>query len=44
LRARIPATGPLNGQQEFIFAAADAVPVTESPAPHGSRTTDHERR
>ena len=44
LRARIPATGLLTGQHEFIFSVSDAVPVTESPTLHGARTTDHEPR
>jgi spermidine/putrescine transport system ATP-binding protein len=29
LRARIPARGPLSGEHEFVFSAADAVRVTE---------------
>jgi ABC-type Fe3+/spermidine/putrescine transport system ATPase subunit len=37
LRARIPASGPLSGEHEFVFSAADAVSVAESPAPDGSR-------
>ncbi len=44
LRARIPASGPLTGEHEFIFSASDAVPVTESPAPHESLATDREPR
>lgn len=44
LRARIPATGPLTGQHEFAFSAADAVPVTESPTTPGPRPTDHAPR
>jgi putative spermidine/putrescine transport system ATP-binding protein len=44
LRARIPAAGPLTGQHEFIFSAADAIPVTESPTLHGQRATDREPR
>jgi spermidine/putrescine transport system ATP-binding protein len=44
LRARIPASGPLSGEHEFLFSASDAVPVTESCAPHGSPATDHEPR
>ncbi len=44
LRARIPASGPLSGEREFIFSASDAVPVTECPAPHGSLATDREPR
>src|SRR5216683_887366 len=44
LRARIPATGPLSGEHEFVFSAAEAVPVTESPTARGSRPSDHERR
>jgi ABC-type Fe3+/spermidine/putrescine transport system ATPase subunit len=39
LRARIPASGPLTGEHEFVFSAADAVCVAESPAPDGSRAT-----
>ena len=41
LRARIQASGPLTGEHEFVFYAADAVPVTESPAPRGSPATTH---
>jgi len=41
LRARIPASGPLTGEHEFVFSASDAVPVTESPAAHGARVADH---
>ncbi len=44
LRARIPASGPLDGEREFIFSASDAVPVTESPAAYGERVADHEPR
>jgi ABC-type Fe3+/spermidine/putrescine transport system ATPase subunit len=44
LRARIPASGPLTGEHEFIFSASDAVPLTESPAAHGSRATDYNPR
>jgi len=44
LRARIPATGPLTGEHEFVFSAANAVPVTESTAAHGSRATNREPR
>jgi spermidine/putrescine transport system ATP-binding protein len=44
LRARIPVTGPLTGQHEFIFSASDAIPVTESPTLHGPRATDREPR
>jgi len=44
LRARIPATGPLTGEHEFVFSAADAVPVTESPTAHEPRATDHKPR
>jgi hypothetical protein len=29
LRARIPATGPLGGQHEFVFSADDAIAVSE---------------
>jgi len=39
LRARIPASDPLTGEHEFVFAAVAAVPVTESPAPDRSRAT-----
>jgi putative spermidine/putrescine transport system ATP-binding protein len=42
LRARIPATGPLTGEHEFVFSAADAVPVTDSPAARGSRAAPGE--
>jgi ABC-type Fe3+/spermidine/putrescine transport system ATPase subunit len=42
LRARIPATGPLTGEHEFVFSAADAVPVADSPAVRGSRTVQGE--
>jgi ABC-type Fe3+/spermidine/putrescine transport system ATPase subunit len=41
LRARIPASGPLTGEHEFVFSAAAAVPVTESPAPDRSRAAAH---
>ena len=41
LRARIPAAGPLTGEHEFAFYSTDAVPVTESPAPDGSRSATH---
>ena len=44
LRARIPVSGPLIGEHEFVFSCAEAVPVTESPAAHGSRATHRERR
>ncbi len=44
LRARIQASGPLTGEHEFVFSAADAVPVTESRAAPGSRTTNREPR
>jgi ABC-type Fe3+/spermidine/putrescine transport system ATPase subunit len=44
LRARIPASGPLSGEHEFIFSASDAVRITESPARHGSLATDREPR
>jgi putative spermidine/putrescine transport system ATP-binding protein len=43
LRARIPASGPLDGEHEFVFNAADAVRVTESPDARGSRPKDHQR-
>jgi putative spermidine/putrescine transport system ATP-binding protein len=42
LRARIPASGPLTGEHEFIFSAAEAVPLTETRATNGSRAADHE--
>jgi hypothetical protein len=29
LRVRIPACGPLSGQHEFVFSAADAIRVRE---------------
>ena len=32
IRARIPSTGPLSGEQEFEFAAADAIRVREAGA------------
>ncbi|HLZ92309.1 MAG TPA: ABC transporter ATP-binding protein [Candidatus Acidoferrum sp.] len=32
VRARIPVSGPLSGEHEFIFSAADAVRVSESAA------------
>ena len=41
LRARIPASGPLTGEHEFVFSANDAIPVTEAPAAHGARVADH---
>jgi putative spermidine/putrescine transport system ATP-binding protein len=44
LRARIPASGPLAGEHEFVFSAADAVPVAESSGPQGAATTDHQSR
>ncbi len=40
LRVRIPASGPLTGEHEFVFSAADAISVTESPDNHGSRPKD----
>jgi putative spermidine/putrescine transport system ATP-binding protein len=42
LRARIPVTGPLSGQHDFVFAAADAIPVTESRTAYKSPTTNYE--
>ena len=44
LRARIPASGPLSGEHDFVFSAADAIPVFESPSAHGERATHHEPR
>ena len=44
LRARIPATGPLTGEHQFVFSPAEAVPVTESSTARGSRPTDHKPR
>jgi ABC-type Fe3+/spermidine/putrescine transport system ATPase subunit len=44
LRARIPASGPLSAEQEFIFSAGDAVLVTESSVAHASRAADPEPR
>ncbi|HXN53455.1 MAG TPA: ABC transporter ATP-binding protein [Candidatus Acidoferrum sp.] len=44
LRARIPASGPLTGQHEFVFSADYAVPVTESPTAHASRAMGREPR
>lgn len=40
LRARIPASGPLTGEHEFVFSAKDAVRVTESADAHETRRTD----
>jgi len=42
LRVRIPASGPLTGEREFVFSAADAVRVTESSDAHASPSKDHE--
>jgi len=44
LRARIPASGPLTGEHEFVFSANDAIRVIESHVAQGSRATDHELR
>jgi len=40
LRARIPAMGPLSGEHEFVFSAADAVLVIESSAARGPRAAN----
>jgi ABC-type Fe3+/spermidine/putrescine transport system ATPase subunit len=40
LRARIPASGPITGEHEFVFSAIDAVPVTESSAARGPRVAN----
>jgi spermidine/putrescine transport system ATP-binding protein len=40
LRARIPASGPLAGEHEFVFSASEAVHVAESPDAHASRPRD----
>jgi len=40
LRARIPASGPLSGEHEFLFSASDAVLVAESSAAHWPRAAD----
>jgi len=40
LRARIPASGPLNGVHEFVFSASDAVRVSESPDAEKLRAKD----
>jgi ABC-type Fe3+/spermidine/putrescine transport system ATPase subunit len=42
LRARIAAGGPLTGEHEFVFAAEDAIPVTESPVLRSSQTAANE--
>ena len=42
LRARVPPAGPLTGEREFFFSAADAIPVSESPAVAPSDKSDHE--
>jgi hypothetical protein len=41
LRARIPASGPLTGEREFVFCASDAVVVTESAAAQKSLAGGH---
>jgi putative spermidine/putrescine transport system ATP-binding protein len=41
LRARIPVTGPLRGQHDFVFSAVDAIPVTESRTSHKSPATNY---
>ena len=40
LRARIPASDPLTDDHEFVFSAADAVPVTESSAARAQRVAN----
>ena len=40
LRARIPASGPITGEHEFVFSAADAVPVTDSSAARAQRAAN----
>jgi spermidine/putrescine ABC transporter ATP-binding subunit len=40
VRARIPASGPLTGEHEFVFSTADAVPVAESSAARAQRAGD----
>jgi ABC-type Fe3+/spermidine/putrescine transport system ATPase subunit len=37
LRARISSAGPLTGEHEFAFSAADAVAVSESPQERGTQ-------
>ena len=39
LRARIPAAGPLAGQQEFVFSAGDAIAVNEPGSASSSQFT-----
>jgi ABC-type Fe3+/spermidine/putrescine transport system ATPase subunit len=41
LRARIPASGPLTGEREFVFCASDAVVVTGSAAAQKSLAGGH---
>jgi spermidine/putrescine ABC transporter ATP-binding subunit len=40
LRARIPTMGPLSGEHEFVFSAADAVLVIESSAARAPRAAN----
>jgi ABC-type Fe3+/spermidine/putrescine transport system ATPase subunit len=42
LRARVAPAGPITGEREFVFLAADAIPVSESSAVAPSGTPDHE--
>ena len=42
LRARVPAGRSFVGEREFMFSAADAVPLRESVAEPGSKTLGHE--
>ena len=44
LRAKIPASGPLSGEHEFLFSTGEVVPVFESPSAHAERSTRHEPR
>jgi ABC-type Fe3+/spermidine/putrescine transport system ATPase subunit len=44
LRARVPASGPLSGEHEFVFPASEAVVVKDSVAVDGSRLADHGSR
>jgi hypothetical protein len=44
LRVRIPASGPLAGEHEFIFSARDAVSVGEFAYRGPERKDDSERR
>jgi putative spermidine/putrescine transport system ATP-binding protein len=44
VRARIPAAGALTGEHEFIFSAADAIPVAESPGSPGRQPAEREPR